>query len=257
MKDIYHVDLFKRKGFERKRCTGCGRTFWTLDSNRSTCGDTPCDEYTFIGNPPTKRKYTLAETEKTFLKFFERHGHKAIKRYPVVARWRDDIFLTIASIADFQPWVTGGLVPPPANPLVVSQPSIRLKDIDNVGRSGRHLTLFFMGGHHAFNSRQRKVYWTDKTVELCHQFLTNELGIRSDEISYVQDIWEGGGNAGEDFEVIIRGLEVATLVFMHYVGEGGKYSPLPLQIVDTGYGMERLAWLSRGTLRAMRQSSPR
>ncbi|MFH1822004.1 MAG: alanine--tRNA ligase [Methanobacteriota archaeon] len=246
MKDLYQVNLFKRSGFERKKCTSCGRTFWTLDPDRKTCGDTPCDEYTFIGDPPTKRKYSLAQMEKTFLKFFKRHGHQIIKRYPVVARWRDDIFLTIASIADFQPWVTSGLVPPPANPLVVSQPSIRLKDIDNVGRSGRHLTLFFMGGHHAFNNRQRKIYWNDKTVALCHQFLTNELGIKSEEISYVQDFWEGGGNAGEDFEVIIRGLEVATLVFMHYAGEGGKYKPLSIQIVDTGYGMERLTWLSQG-----------
>jgi len=247
VKDIYQVNLFRRKGFERKRCSKCGRLFWTLDSGRSTCGDTPCDEYTFIGDPPTKRKYTLTEMEKTFLKFFERHGHKIIKRYPVVCRWRDDIFLTIASIADFQPWVTSGLVPPPANPLVVSQPSIRLKDIDNVGRSGRHLTLFLMGGHHAFNSRRQRIYWTDETVELCHKFLTNELGIKSKEISYVQDVWEGGGNAGEDFEVIVRGLEVATLVFMHYAGEGGKYRPLPLQIVDTGYGIERLTWLSQGS----------
>ncbi|MGQ9787913.1 MAG: alanine--tRNA ligase [Candidatus Hadarchaeaceae archaeon] len=247
MKDIYRVKLFKREGFERKKCPRCGRLFWTLDSERETCGDTPCDEYSFIGDPPTVRKYTLAEMEGAFLKFFERNGHKVIKRYPVVSRWRDDILLTIASIADFQPWVTSGLVPPPANPLVVSQPSIRLKDIDNVGRSGRHLTLFFMGGHHAFNSRRRRIYWTDETVELCHHFLTGELRIDPGEISYIQDVWEGGGNAGEDFEVIVRGLEVATLVFMHYAGEGGKYQPLPLKIVDTGYGMERLTWLSQGS----------
>lgn len=247
MKDIYQVDIFKRDGFERKRCTNCGRTFWTLSPDRTTCGDTPCDEYTFIGNPPTKRRYSLAQIERKFLKFFERRGHKILKRYPVVARWRDDIFLTIASIANFQPWVTSGQVPPPANPLVISQPCIRLKDIDNVGRSGRHFTLFFMGGHHAFNSKKQRIYWTDETVELCHDFLTRGLGIEPEEISYVQGMWEGGGNAGEDFEVNARGLEIATLVFMHYAGEGGNYRSLPLRIVDTGYGMERLTWLSQGS----------
>jgi alanyl-tRNA synthetase len=185
--------------------------------------------------------------EKVFLRFFEEHDHTIIKRYPVVARWRDDIFLTIASIANFQPWVTSGLVPPPANPLVVSQPSIRLEDIDNVGRSGKHFTLFFMGGHHAFNSRRRRIYWTDETVALCHEFLTRALGIAPSEISYVQDFWEGGGNAGEDFEVNVRGLELATLVFMRFAGTSGKYVPLPLNIVDTGYGMERLTWASQGT----------
>jgi len=247
VKDIYKAALFKQEGFERRQCQSCGRTFWTLESGRKTCGDTPCDEYAFINSPPTKRKYSLAGVERAFLKFFKQRGHEAIKRYPVVARWRDDIFLTIASIADFQPWVTSGLVPPPANPLVVSQPSIRLKDIDNVGRSGRHFTLFFMGGHHAFNSRRKWVYWNDETVALCHEFLTKELGIPPDEISYIQDFWEGGGNAGEDFEVNVRGLELATLVFMQYTSENGKYSPLPLKIVDTGYGLERLAWISQGT----------
>ncbi|MEW6222813.1 MAG: alanine--tRNA ligase [Candidatus Hadarchaeota archaeon] len=247
MKDIYQVELFKREGFEQKKCKSCGRVFWTLDPARELCGDTPCVEYTFIGNPPTRKKLSLAETEAAFLKFFKRQGHETIKRYPVAARWRDDIFLTIASIADFQPWVTSGQAPPPANPLVVSQPSIRLNDVDNVGRSGRHFTLFFMGGHHAFNSSRKKVYWNDRTVELCHKFLTRQIGIRPREITYVQDMWEGGGNAGEDFEVNVRGLEVATLVFMHYAGEKGKYEPLPLEIVDTGYGMERLTWLSQGT----------
>ena len=246
MVDIYRVALFKREGFESKRCEKCWRTFWTLDPERKTCGDTPCDEYAFIDDPPTKRRYSLAEMESTFLKFFEHHGHKILERYPVVARWRDDIFLTIASIADFQPWVTSGLVPPPANPLVVSQPSIRLKDIDNVGRSGKHFTLFFMGGHHAFNSRRERIYWNDETVELCQEFFTRELGIAPEEISYVQDFWEGGGNAGEDFEVNVRGLELATLVFMRYASEDSKYTPLPLKIVDTGYGLERLAWISQG-----------
>lgn len=247
MPDIYAVELFRREGFERKRCPGCGRTFWTTDPERSTCGGTPCVEYGFIGDTPTRRKFTLSEMERRFLRFFERRGHKVMGRYPVVARWRNDIFLTIASIANFQPWVTEGLVPPPANPLVISQPSIRLKDIDNVGRSGKHFTLFFMGGHHAFNSRRKRVYWNDETVSLCHDFLTRELGIEGDEISYVQDFWEGGGNAGEDFEVNVRGLEVATLVFMRYRIRDGERAPLPLKIVDTGYGMERLAWLSQGT----------
>ncbi len=244
--DIYQVRMFGRLGFARRRCDSCGRFFWTLDPDRVTCGDSPCDEYTFLGNPPTRRSYELHEMEQEFLRFFEESGHTIIKRYPVVARWRDDIYLTIASIANFQPWVTSGLVPPPANPLVVSQPSIRLKDIDNVGRSGKHFTLFFMGGHHAFNTRERTAYWNHETVEYCHQFLTERLGIRPEEITYVEGFWEGGGNAGEDFEVNVRGLEVATLVFMRYAVKNGERVPIPLNIVDTGYGMERLTWLSKG-----------
>lgn len=247
MNDIYEVDLFEREDFYRKQCSGCGRVFWTLDPGRETCGDTPCDEYTFIDNPPIGNEYTLPEMEGEFLSFFEKQDHSRIPRYPVVARWRDDIYLTIASIADFQPWVTSGEAPPPANPLVVSQPSIRLNDIDNVGRSGRHFTLFFMGGHHAFNTGNEQIYWNDTTVDLCHEFLTDALGIDREEITYVQDFWRGGGNAGEDFEVNVRGLELSTLVFMQYgIKDGNRYE-LPLKIVDTGYGIERLVWASRGT----------
>jgi len=245
--NLYRVELFRERGFERRRCGRCGRWFWTLNPERKTCGDTPCDEYSFIGRPFTRRRLSLREAERSFLRFFEKRGHRVIRRYPVVARWREDILLTIASIADFQPWVTSGLVPPPANPLVVSQPSIRLNDIDNVGRSGRHLTLFHMGGHHAFNSRGKRIYWNDETVELCHTFFTRELGIGEEELNYVEDFWEGGGNAGEDFEVNVGGLELATLVFMRYEVRGKEYRKLPLQIVDTGYGLERISWISQGS----------
>lgn len=247
MSDIYKVALFEDEGFQRKQCSSCGRIFWTLDLDRETCGDTPCDDYTFMGNPPIRKEYTPAQMGEKFLKFFENREHSRIPRYPVVARWRDDIFLTIASIANFQPWVTSGEVPPPANPLVVNQPSIRFNDIDNVGRSGRHYTLFFMGGHHAFNTRKERIYWTDETVAFCHNFLTKALGVDPSEITYVQDYWEGGGNGGEDFEVNVGGLELATLVFMHYRVENGKRRELPLKIVDTGYGIERFVWASQGT----------
>ena len=73
----------------------------------------------------------LPEMREAFLSFFEKNGHTRIKPYPVVARWRKDIYLTHASIIDFQPYVTEGISPPPANPLVISQPSIRLTDISN------------------------------------------------------------------------------------------------------------------------------
>ncbi|MFN7105533.1 MAG: alanine--tRNA ligase, partial [Pyrobaculum sp.] len=151
-----------------------------------------------------------------------------------------------ASIYDFQPWVTSGAVPPPANPLVISQPSIRLTDVDKVGRSGRHLTGFEMMAHHAFNYPDKYVYWIDETTEYAYHFF-KELGIPDHELTFKESVWEGGGNAGECFEVLVRGLEVATLVFMHYEIRDGKYVELPLKIVDTGYGLERIYWLIKGT----------
>jgi alanyl-tRNA synthetase len=186
---------------------------------------------------------------EAFLSFFERHGHERIKPYPVVARWRDDLYLTSASIVDFQPYVTNGVVPPPANPLVICQPCIRLVDIDNVGPTfGRHMTMFEMGGHHAFNYPDKEVYWKDQTVRYHHEFVTKGLGVKSEEIVYKEDIWSGGGNAGPDLETVVRGLELATLVFMKFKVVNGEFVELPIRTVDTGYGIKRYAWLSQGSL---------
>ncbi len=236
------------RGFRRFRCKKCGSYFWSI-VERDTCGDAPCEPYGFIGNSPVKIKLEdLNETRERYLKYFEKRGHVRIPKYPVVAlRWRDDVYLVGASIYVFQPWVTSGIVPPPANPLVISQPCIRFTDIDIVGRSGRHLTGFEMMAHHAFNYPDKSVYWIEETVQLAHEFFTKELGIPEEEIVYKESTWIGGGNAGECFEVLVRGLEIATLVFMHYkTRPDGTFEEMNMKIVDTGYGLERIYWLSTG-----------
>ena len=98
----YRVSLFKEKAFERRKCPTCGTFFWTL-GDHTTCGETPCQEYSFIGNPATAKPLTLREMRESFLSFLEKRGHKRISRYPIVARWRDDVFFTQASIYPFQP----------------------------------------------------------------------------------------------------------------------------------------------------------
>jgi len=243
----FAVPFFKENGFKRKQCECCKSYFWTQNQNEKFCGDSPCVQYSFIGKSPAKRPFTVHEMRELFLSFFEKNGHRRIKPYPVVARWRDDVFLVGASIYDFQPYVTEGMIPPPANPLVVSQPSIRFTDIDNVGPTlGRHDLIFEMGGAHAFNYPQKEVYWMDQTIRYHHQLATDELGLRSESILYKEHFWSGGGNAGPDLECLCEGLEISTLVFMQYKVHGEQLIKLPIRTVDTGYGIERWAWLSQG-----------
>jgi len=248
----YHVPFFDECGHVRKLCPICHAYFWTQNPSQKTCGEATaegCARLTFINNPPTRKRFSLQEMREAFLSFFEKRGHERIKPYPVVSRWRDDLYLTSASIVDFQPYVTNGITPPPANPLVISQPCIRLVDVDNVGPTfGRHLTIFEMGGHHAFNYPNKEVYWKDQTVRYHHEFVTEELGVKSEEVVYKEDVWSGGGNAGPDLETVIRGLEVATLVFMKFKLVDGEFIELPIRTVDTGYGIERYAWLSQGSV---------
>ena len=243
----FAVPFFKENGFIRRKCVCCGSHFWTQQSDQTLCGDSPCVEYSFIGKPPAKRAYSVHDMRELFLSFFEKNGHTRIRPYPIVARWRNDVFLVGASIYDFQPYVTEGMIPPPANPLVVSQPSIRFTDIDNVGPTlGRHDLMFEMGGAHAFNYPDKEIYWMDQTIRYHHQLATEEFGLKSEDISYKEHFWSGGGNAGPDVECLCSGLEISTLVFMQYKVHGDKLSKLPIRTVDTGYGIERWAWLSQG-----------
>ncbi|MDF1557808.1 MAG: alanine--tRNA ligase [ANME-2 cluster archaeon] len=254
LEDEYQLEYFFDNGFERKTCSKCGSTYWTRDPDRQTCGDAPCDHYSFIGAPVFKEQYNLSQMREKFLSFFEQRDHTRLDRYPVIARWRDDIYLTIASIADFQPFVTSGMVPPPANPLTISQPCIRLPDLDSVGRSGRHLTNFEMMAHHAFNNPQKEIYWKNETVAYCDALLT-DLGADPKAVTYKEEPWAGGGNAGPCVEVLIGGLEVATLVFMDLKQQkggdimikGDPYVKMDNYIVDTGYGLERFVWASKGS----------
>ena len=248
------MDFFVDEGFQRKKCEKCGKFFWTRNEARNTCGDPPCDAYTFIGAPVFAREHGLDEMREHYLNYFQSRGHARIARYPVVARWRDDIYLTIASIADFQPFVTSGQVPPPANPLTISQPCIRLDDLDSVGRSGRHLTTFEMMAHHVFNTHETEIYWKDRTVQLCDELLCG-LGMDPMAVTYKENPWAGGGNAGPSVECMVGGLELATLVFMDLKAvaggpieiKGERYEKMNNYIVDTGYGLERFVWASKGS----------
>jgi len=246
--EVYSLEFFHERGYVRKKCRICGEYFWTVNVDRDVCGESPCEEYKFVGKNLSKKKVDVRGSRETFLRFFEKRGHTVIKPYPVVARWRTDMFLTDASIVDFQPYVTSGIAPPPANPLVISQPCIRLVDIDKVGLTfGRHLTIFEMGGAHAFNYPDKEVYWKEETVRYYHEYVREEFGIPEEEIIYKESVWSGGGNAGPCFETISYGLELATLVFMQYKTLDSELIELPIRTVDTGYGIERFAWFSQGT----------
>jgi alanyl-tRNA synthetase len=246
-KSSFELNFFRENKFIRQKCKKCGEYFWSL-TKRETCGEPPCENYGFIGKPFIPKKYNWKEMREKYIDWFEKNGHQPINRYPTVSRWKPDTFFTGASIYCFMPWVLNKTIEPPANPLVMSQPSIRLVDLDNVGLgTGRHFTVFEMMAHHAFNY-PKEIYWKTETAEYCFRWLTEELKIKPELIVFKENWWEGGGNAGPCLEVLVEGDEVATLVFMEYEGPfNGKYKKMDMSVVDTGYGLERNVWGSTGT----------
>ncbi|QUC64159.1 alanine--tRNA ligase [Nitrosopumilus sp. K4] len=242
----YNVKLFSEQGFERKSCQKCGRFFWTLNSGRTLCPDDADDTYSFIGDPPTKKRFDYTQSWKEVESFFVKNGHTSVSRYPVVCRWRDDLFFTIASVVDFQRIMGSKVVFEfPANPLVVPQTCLRFKDLENVGVTGRHFSSFCMIGQHSIP--ENSGYWKDECVDLDYRLLTDQFGINKDEVVFVEDVWAGGGSFGPSLEYFVRGLELGNAVFTEFQGELGKHTTLDQRIIDMGAGLERFAWITMGT----------
>ncbi len=242
----YRVALFAKEGYVRKKCQNCGKYFWTLNEKRTLCPEKPCQQYAFLGDPPSSRKFDYVDAWKTLETYFRKNGHESIRRYPVVCRWRPDLYFTIASIVDFQRIESGKVVFDfPANPLVVPQMCLRFSDIANVGVTGRHQTSFCMVGQQALANSDG--YWKDRCIELDYGFLTEEFTIPKEEIIFVEDVWLGPGAFGNSLEYHVRGLELGNAVFTAYEGTPENYVEYDEKVIDMGAGLERLVWLSQGT----------
>lgn len=75
--------VFHDNGYTRQQCRITNLWFWTCDPERTTCGDTHEDEYSFIGKPLIEgfeqRGRALKDAmREAFLSFFENHQHHRI-----------------------------------------------------------------------------------------------------------------------------------------------------------------------------------
>ncbi|MFH0970644.1 MAG: alanine--tRNA ligase [Candidatus Diapherotrites archaeon] len=243
----YKVDALTSRGFQRKQCSNCSRFFWTIDSNRTACADSECTGYAFIGKKT--KNYSYVETWKKISEYFAKNNHTEIKRFPVVSRWRDDLYFTNASIIDFQPYVVMGEVAPPANPLIVPQMCLRFNDVGNVGVTGRHNTSFVMFGQHAFNTEKTGLfYWKNEALEHDYNYLTQVIGVKPEDLTFQEEVWAGGGTFGPSIEYAANGAELGNCVFMQFEElDNGESRELKTKVIDMGAGLERLAWYTTGT----------
>ncbi|MDE1856926.1 MAG: alanine--tRNA ligase [Candidatus Micrarchaeota archaeon] len=242
----YSTELFEQQGFERRQCPKCRKYFWAADSNRTLCGDPEHEPYSFIKEHPSHVGYE--EMWSKFASFFKKNGHAVIDKYPVVSRWRQDLYFTIASIQDFQRLENGAIsFEYGANPLVVPQICMRFNDIPNVGITGRHMTSFMMAGQHAFNY-PKEGYWRDRTIELDYKFLTGAVGVKKDDLTYIEDVWAMGdfSEFGPCLEGFANGVELVNNVFTEFGSSDGRVFELDGKVVDVGWGFERLVWFKSG-----------
>jgi alanyl-tRNA synthetase len=77
--------------------------------------------------------------------------------------------------------------------------------------------------------------------------LTEGLGIKAEEITFVEDVWMGAGAFGYSLEYFVRGLELGNAVFTEFEGNENDYRVMPNKIIDMGAGLERFSWITMGT----------
>lgn len=254
----FPVKTLEGFGMKRQKCSNCGTRFWSIE-DRKVCGDTNCvGTYSFIGNTPAGVAMEFPEVYFKWRKFIEKRGYLHVERFPVVARWRDDLDFNIASIIGFQPYVTKGIVAPPAELVTIAQNCMRFGDIDNVGYTGRHTTGFTMIGQLAFKKPQE--YDQAKYVKDLFEWFVLEMKISAKEIQIHEDAWVGGGDCGPSLEFFSRGLEIANQVYMWFDMSEAKdiseLKPLKIKVLDMGMGQERCCWFSKGSLNSYEATMP-
>ncbi len=244
-KKYYEVEIFKKEGFARSICPKCGKGYWSL--GKETCGDSSHEQYSFFKPKPLDETYV--GFWKKFSDFWKKNNHEILPRYPVLSRWRDDLYFTIASIVDFQRIENGRVAfEYPANPLVVPQMCLRFPDIANIGITGRHFSCFMMAGQHSFNY-PKEGYWKDECIRLNYEFLTKVLKVSKEELTYGEDVWSMPDFSafGPCIESFSKGSELVNSVFMQYRHtKDNEFTELDTKVIDVGWGFERLLWYYRG-----------
>ena len=88
-----------------------------------------------------KKFYGENELRRMYLEFFESKGHLKMNSFSLVPHNDNSLLLINAGMAPLKPYFTGQEIPPRRR-VTTCQKCIRTGDIENVGKTARHLTFF-------------------------------------------------------------------------------------------------------------------
>lgn len=181
------------------------------------------------------KQLSSSEVRQMFLDFFAQHGHKIEPSASLVPVDDPTLLWINSGVATMKKYFDGSVVP--ENPrLVSSQKSIRTNDIENVGKTARHHTLFEMLGNFSvgdyfkqdaipwawelltspdwYGLDPEKLYITVYPKDKEARQVWEKIGIKPDHILEDEDnFWDiGRGPSGPDSEIFYdRGQEMNNL----------------------------------------------
>jgi alanyl-tRNA synthetase len=166
------------------------------------------------------------DIRRAFLDYFAGNDHLVTPSAPLVPYNDPTLMFVNAGMVPFKNVFTG-LETPPAPRAASSQKCVRAggkhNDLDNVGYTARHLTLFEMLGNFSFGD-----YFKERAIELAWGMVTGELGLDKDRLTVTVyhtddeafDLWRK--IAGLPEERIIR---IATKDNFWAMGSDGPCGP--------------------------------
>jgi alanyl-tRNA synthetase len=219
------------------------------------------------------------ELRRIFLEFFEKRGHKIVPSSSLITN-DPSLLFTTAGMQQFKPYYLGKASPYGKN-VASCQKCFRTSDIEEVGKTIRHLTFFEMLGNFSFGG-----YFKEEAIKFAFEFFFKELKLKKEDFLFTvfggdkeipfdkesflvlkklgiperkikklgkeDNFWGPTGEegpCGPTTELhfapsgkLEEGVEVWNLVFNEFYKEKtGKLVPLKQKGVDTGMGLERLA----------------
>jgi alanyl-tRNA synthetase len=125
-------------------------------------------------------EWTAERLRSTFKDFFASRAHMPLPSSGLIPHHPRAPLFTNAGMNQFLPWFLGE--EPPAHPrATTAQKCVRIMgkhdDIENIGRSKRHVTFFEMLGNFSFGD-----YFKQGAIELAWELVTEHIGIDPDRL---------------------------------------------------------------------------
>lgn len=177
----------------------------------------------------------LSQLRSLFIDYFKRQGHQAVHSSPLVPHNDPTLMFTNSGMVQFKDVFTGK-EKRDYKCATTSQKCVRAggkhNDLDNVGKTARHLTFFEMLGNFSFGD-----YFKENAIQYAWEVITKEIGLNKEKLYvtvYHEDeealkLWKRIANLSDD-----RIIKINTNDNFWSMGDTGPCGPCTEIFYDHG-----------------------